>query len=98
MFSFRESGAWRKGEKSNAPDNLRCKAVVDGNVRVSSWTTLGRGSVTALASLCVSNKAISQPPSRHEERLSHILDSCLAVKRQTRNLEKETWEQEELKE
>jgi len=30
MFSFRESGLWRKGEKSNAPKvNLRCKAVVE---------------------------------------------------------------------
>ena len=34
MYPFRESGAWRKGEKSNAPIvNLRCKAVVEGNVR-----------------------------------------------------------------
>ena len=34
MFSFRESGAWRKGEKSNAPKvNLRCKAVVERNLR-----------------------------------------------------------------
>ena len=52
----------------------------------------------ALASLCVPIQAISGPLSKHEERLSHILDSCLAVKRQTRNLEKETWKQEELKE
>ena len=28
-------------------------------------------------------RPISQPPSRHEERLSHILDSCLAVQRHT---------------
>ena len=30
----------------------------------------------ALASLCVPIQAISGPLSKHEERLSHILDSC----------------------
>ena len=70
--------------QSNAINNLRCKAVVRRNVRSFKWAALGRGKRIMRSPLFVFPlRPFSQPRLRHEERLSRILDSCLAVQRHT---------------
>jgi len=58
-------------------NNLRCKAVVERNVgSFNGDGTLQRERITRLPLFVFLQRQFLQPRSKHEERLSHVLDSC----------------------